>query len=1799
MKMNIKHYSKSTLSVVLALCMLLSCLTIGVVPTDAAKVDSEETGSSETYTVYFDNSFTGWSNVYAYSGSSMYSSGRVYKPGTAYQMTNIGDNIYSVTLTVNNGRVAFSNANMGGWDDFYGNTAVWTDEITSSYPKIVPDFDNTWSDNGTTYYFGEPFGDFTFYIWNEADWNTVKYYTFGGILAAGPWSGTAVTSSNLIGTINGHNVYRVELTSNDDHIILNDNGSTQTKDTVILENGHMYKTESNGTYNTAYSSDMLDTYELGYRVNGANASTNQTKSFSNGIADVTLTDGVTYQFWIKRKNNDSSNDAYFKDQNEGTMTRNNCSNWTFTAGNQADTKITTDGTGTYRFSFTQNGSNLSVSVTYPTLYNVSFTPSPTGGTVKVNNSSTSPVKVEKNKNFTIKATPSAGYTIDTVTSGSNTVTMSGDDTNGYTGTANVGTANKTVTVTFKKLDLTLTADAASNGSFTLSTASANPATTAQIGDTVTVTCSPDANYEVDTVTFNGTDATGSGNNWSFTMPGQNTTVIVTFKEKLYSINVATENTEKGTVKRGSDTVSGSTTQIGYVTAVTLDAVAKSGYDFDHWTVKRGTATKMIVNGTTVNLSGSSEQTFSGNTTASSSFRFNGTATLKAYYKFSIYDLGAKFTHNSDTSWNGNAVLTTDTSGSAKSGLSINEYFEVKITLADGYEVDGSPSFTTGTGYITPVQQPGYPTVNGNVVIYRYQATTAGNVEAKVTLKAAEPSLSNLKIRDRAHLNTALDSCVTYNSGDTAELYFLQPIVAKATTDSFSTLSFINGDETRSNIASGAEVQLTPDPNRTPETEDGYYSHTITVKAINAPAGVASREVSCTITVRVYFNNAQKDCFRLFKLFSKCVRETASTASTYYKPNAPINTYNTAYDAADSYIGNGYPDYDAADTDFANYNSFKTAYDLLMPFAKTSTVYILTKYQKSNSNPINVTFSSDDMNGDDWKHLRMYNAGRTISDNPESRHTDYYGKVSKNGDRYIYTVTYAGHGKMQVWRGTSANDAAVSSAKQLTGVIAQQSDFKDYYVNIYNTTAGSSATSTDISEYRDFGHNQTNTRKYLEIGQTQTGAQIKALLEIAPSGSMVTGSNPGITTTNTAFTITGPSGSASPQTYNLYNNAESFPASVQGMYTVSYTTKFGYDANGNEITKETSVSLWVAFDDVNIYVDMNGNVGNPILNFKYRVDSSGNPDASGSNYAYLPYEMDLVTGSESVYKYTIKISKLKDDYKLDFTGDNKIIIEYIIVENKYVTSGGIYDARPETGRFELNSTARITGEAWLKANSTNLTFFNIISYGSVTNHFLAVTEDGDFLLDSALNGVHGTGIITDEDEIYKAQYAANDGTSNTIHYKLDASAKAEAKFGDYTYSFDRWIVFKTPMNGLNTTTGNGLTEVTIPSGAEDYTTSRDIHLTSVPLYNNGEGDKTYVAVYKFVNFNSPVRVNVTYHFEDFDTTDGNYVFDENKGTKPATYTKHLTSNETNYDALLSSTTILQNMARDNAPRVESNYFHYSFSTERLPEINSDNCDSTFKVIAVDAYLKEEARDYTIIYNGTTYTGNYQQTKEFTTNVSNPVWKLKSYSFDGTATETVVCTDSTYRAKFVATGSADNGTNDCQVITVSSGSDSVANGKTVVTNSYTEVKNENDTTRLHHNFFIADFCEEGKLIGGGVLFATAVNGHYRYSSADNILNAPATREAFIRDILNGNYDIDYPAQSINNIGFRYKKFKSAEDVYRYSNDYSAYLTVFEGTNVNSVNYSGQKLRLFSFMVYDNNGTTTIVTSDGYAEVDRYLP
>ena len=46
MKKSIKHLSKSTLAVVLSLCMLISCAAVGIVATDAAKVTEQQAVSA-------------------------------------------------------------------------------------------------------------------------------------------------------------------------------------------------------------------------------------------------------------------------------------------------------------------------------------------------------------------------------------------------------------------------------------------------------------------------------------------------------------------------------------------------------------------------------------------------------------------------------------------------------------------------------------------------------------------------------------------------------------------------------------------------------------------------------------------------------------------------------------------------------------------------------------------------------------------------------------------------------------------------------------------------------------------------------------------------------------------------------------------------------------------------------------------------------------------------------------------------------------------------------------------------------------------------------------------------------------------------------------------------------------------------------------------------------------------------------------------------------------------------------------------------------------------------------------------------------------------------------------------------------------------------------------------------------------------------------------------------------------------------------------------------------------------------
>ena len=118
MKSIIKRNSRSVISILLAVCMLVSCMTAGMIMTDAAKVDGESVGASETMTVYFRDNYS-WGSVYAFSGNDM---NVTNNDGFGYDVWGSGldsgwvtmtkvagtTNIFKANLTVYDGKVAFA-----------------------------------------------------------------------------------------------------------------------------------------------------------------------------------------------------------------------------------------------------------------------------------------------------------------------------------------------------------------------------------------------------------------------------------------------------------------------------------------------------------------------------------------------------------------------------------------------------------------------------------------------------------------------------------------------------------------------------------------------------------------------------------------------------------------------------------------------------------------------------------------------------------------------------------------------------------------------------------------------------------------------------------------------------------------------------------------------------------------------------------------------------------------------------------------------------------------------------------------------------------------------------------------------------------------------------------------------------------------------------------------------------------------------------------------------------------------------------------------------------------------------------------------------------------------------------------------------------------------------------------------------------------------------------------------------------------------------------------------------------------
>lgn len=150
MKYRIKYISKSALSIVLAMCMLVSC----VLATDAALVSGDKTGVSATYTVYFKNNGN-WSNVYILTGSNInmdgssgaYSNlyGSNINTFTAMSLVPGETNIYYANVTVYDNKVAFASAN-STQSGYYASSGQICCVKDFSSGKVC----NMWTDNWQT-----------------------------------------------------------------------------------------------------------------------------------------------------------------------------------------------------------------------------------------------------------------------------------------------------------------------------------------------------------------------------------------------------------------------------------------------------------------------------------------------------------------------------------------------------------------------------------------------------------------------------------------------------------------------------------------------------------------------------------------------------------------------------------------------------------------------------------------------------------------------------------------------------------------------------------------------------------------------------------------------------------------------------------------------------------------------------------------------------------------------------------------------------------------------------------------------------------------------------------------------------------------------------------------------------------------------------------------------------------------------------------------------------------------------------------------------------------------------------------------------------------------------------------------------------------------------------------------------------------------------------------------------------------------------------------------------------------------
>lgn len=175
MKTKISHLGRSTVSVILAVMMLLSTMLIGTVSTVNAV-----TG---TVTVYFKNTLN-WNNVFVYFYNEQCwndnGSGSANVAGGPIEMTKVDgtDDIYSYTYTGSYSKyISFTRDSQPNYNNFHQTQAVYRGDFDSSKSLFKPNTQPSSTLNETVYYNN---GTWTAYSGGSGGGSTEKNYYVAG-----------------------------------------------------------------------------------------------------------------------------------------------------------------------------------------------------------------------------------------------------------------------------------------------------------------------------------------------------------------------------------------------------------------------------------------------------------------------------------------------------------------------------------------------------------------------------------------------------------------------------------------------------------------------------------------------------------------------------------------------------------------------------------------------------------------------------------------------------------------------------------------------------------------------------------------------------------------------------------------------------------------------------------------------------------------------------------------------------------------------------------------------------------------------------------------------------------------------------------------------------------------------------------------------------------------------------------------------------------------------------------------------------------------------------------------------------------------------------------------------------------------------------------------------------------------------------------------------------------------------------------------------------------------------------------